>query len=368
MLRFGLCGIALAAGVWGQANAPLKMTEIQVLGTHNSYHAGLGKHEMEYLRKKNPKAAEALDYRHPKIEDQLEAGVRQLEIDVSEDKEGGKFAKPAMPAALAKAGMPADPPFDPKGVMKKPGYKVVHVKDVDFRSQCQPFKDCLTRIRRWSRAHPRHLPIYVLIENKDPNPEPGPPLIQPGRLSTESFDALDGEIRSVFRGDELIVPDDVRGGKNTLEEAVLTKGWPTLESAKGKVVFLLDQERVSGLYLVGHKNLAGRVMFTNAEPGNPDAAFVKVNDAEADPDWVTLLVRRGYLVRTMTDGGSAAVKTNNTTRMEIAMKSGAQLLSTDYPFWWKASSGYAVQFQMGTARCNPVVPVAACSLEALREK
>ena len=368
MQRIGIVGMAFVASVCAQSNATLRMTEIQIIGSHNSYHAGLAPSEMTHLRKVNPKAAEALDYRHPSLAEQLEAGVRQLEIDVYEDRNGGKYAQPKMLAAVAKAELPQDPPFDPKGLMKKPGFKVVHVKDVDYRSNCQPFKDCLKQIKTWSKAHPRHLPIYVLVENKDPNPEPGPPLVQPGKLSTESFDLLDSEIRSVFRADELITPDDVRSGRNSLEEAVLTKGWPSLERARGKVVFLLDQERVAKLYKVGHRNLAGRAMFTNSAPGTPEAAFIKVNDAEADIDLVAALVRRGYLVRTMTDGGGAAVKANDTRRRDAAMLSGAQLLSTDYPFWWKAKSGYNVQFEMGIARCNPAVPVATCNLEALREQ
>lgn len=367
VLKLGTVGMAMAIGVWGQSGAALRMTEIQVIGSHNSYHAGLAPSAMAHLRQVNPKAAEALDYRHPGLTEQLQAGVRQLEIDVYEDQAGGRFATPKMTAAIAKAGLPPDPPFDPEGLMQKPGFKVVHVKDVDFRSNCQPFKGCLSQIRKWSQAHPRHLPVYVLVETKDPNPEPGPPLVQRGRLSTESLTALDAEIRSVFRADELITPDDVRAGRKTLEEAVLAKGWPTLESARGKVVFLLDQERVGPLYAVGHRHLAGRVMFTNAEPGTPNAAFVKMNDTDADPERVAALVRRGYLVRTMTDSEGVATDARDTSRRDAAMKSGAQLLSTDYPFAWKAASGYSVHFESGIARCNPVLPPRTCRADLLIE-
>src|ERR1700694_2304858 len=69
----------LAAAAFGQQPA-LRLNEIQIIGSHNSYHAGLAANEMTYLRGVNPKAADALDYRHPSLQTQLDAGVRQLEI------------------------------------------------------------------------------------------------------------------------------------------------------------------------------------------------------------------------------------------------------------------------------------------------
>ena len=55
-------------------------------------------------------------------------------------------------------------------------------------------------------------------------------------------------------------------------------------------------------YLAGHPNLGGRILFTNANPGDPDAAFVKRNDP-LGPNVAVIqdLVRRGYLVRTRAD-------------------------------------------------------------------
>lgn len=349
-----------------QTAAPLRLTEIQIVGSHNSYHSGISPNEMEFLRKANPRVADALDYHHPPLKDQLDAGVRQLEIDVFGDSKGGLFANPASPRILAKAGIPTDPPFDPSGIMKKPGFKVLHVQDLDYRSNCEPFVACLATIRDWSKAHPRHLPIFVLVENKDGNPR-ADYMVTPEKVTTETFDALDAEIRSVFPPAEMITPDDVRGTHKTLEEAVLTIGWPSLESARGKVIFLLDQRRFTPLATAGHPSLEGRVLFTNAEPGTPDAAFVEVNSATADPERIPGLVRKGYLVRTMTDPAPEGVRANDHQKRDAALASGAQILSTDYPFNEKAAgSGYNVQFKQGNARCNPVVK-AACATVTLRE-
>jgi len=351
--------LALSGAPVAASAQSLKLNEIQIVGTHNSYHSGISPNEMAYLRKVNPQAAEALDYRHPSLSTQLNDGVRQLEIDVYGDSRGGLFAHPAGPGLAVKAGFPPDPDFDPTHLMDKPGFKVLHVQDIDYRSNCEPFTECLKEIRAWSKAHPGHLTLFILVENKDGRPR-GDYMVTPEPITLETFDRLDAEVRSVFQRAEMIVPDDVRGHHNTLEEAILTSGWPTLESARGKVIFLLDQRRVGPLYTKGHPSLEGRVFFTNAQPGTPDAAFIEANDSASDPNLVPELVRKGYLVRTMTDPGAAGVRANETMRRDASIASGAQILSTDYPLHEPAASGYFVEVDHGTVRCNPVLKPLGC--------
>jgi hypothetical protein len=329
--------------------AQVRLNDIQVIGSHNSYHVGLAPSAAALTAKRNPTAAAAWNYRHPPLDEQLSAGVRQLEIDVYADPQGGLFADPAGPHALVKEGFPPDPPFDPEGILKKPGFKVIHYRDYDYRSSCQPFTACLATVRNWSKSHPGHLPIFLLIENKDE------------KTDAALFDALDAEIRSVFQPSEMIAPDDVRSGRETLEEAVLQGGWPLLASSRGKVIFLMDQSRCTAVYTQGHPSLRGRAMFTNSVPGTPDAAFVEVNDSVTDPQRVPQLVKKGYLVRTRTD---AELKLS-TVKRDAAMASGAQLLSTDFPFDERAGSGYSVRFEQGIARCNPL---RKCDPAALREE
>jgi hypothetical protein len=336
-----------------QPTTALRINQVQIVGTHNSYHAGLDPAEMAILEKQNQQAAKSLAYRHPKIEAQLDAGVRQLELDVFGDAQGGLFADPLF-LRLSKAAMP-------EGwleAMKKPGFKVLHVNDVDFRSHCFTLVNCLHQVRGWSTTHTGHLPIFIQIENKDGRARAG--FAQPEPITKESMDALDREILSVFSRAELITPDDVRGSYETLEKAVLAEGWPLLDSGRGKVAFVLDQERVTPLYVEGHPALRGRVMFTNGKPGDPDAAFVKVNNPMSPK--IPELVRKGYLVRTMTDGGG------NTSRRDAAIASGAQILSTDYPFDWKMdSSGFQVELPGGLkARCNPLNAPPGCSASSLQ--
>src|SRR5690606_29092475 len=141
-------------------------------------------------------------------------------------------------------------------------------------------------------------------------------------------DALDAEIRSVFPADRLIEPDDVRGGLPTLEEAVLTEGWPTIDSTRGDVIFTLDNERDG--YRAGHPSLEGRVAFTPSTPGQPDAAFLKMNDPlGANQQLIADRVQAGYVIRTRADEPVITAQTGDTTQRDAALASGAQWISTD---------------------------------------
>jgi hypothetical protein len=107
------------------------------------------------------------------------------------------------------------------------------------------------------------------------------------------------------------------------------------------------------------------VIFTNAEPGQPDCAFTEQNDGAQET--IAALVRLGYLVRTRTDADTKQARTNDTTRREIALASGAQLLSTDYPASEASQwTGYSVSLPGGAVtRCNPIDAPPSCSNQVL---
>ena len=364
---FGCCtalaGFLLtqAAGQSAAGDDAPKLNQIQVIGTHNSYHAGLPPNERTWLEKQNPKAAAALDYSHPPLTQQFNAGVRQIELDVYADTEGGRYAHPKAPAMVAAAGLPADPPEDPDGLMLKPGFKVMHVQDIDQRSTCQPFIACLEEVRTWSQAHAGHVPIFILVETKQGAPK-DTHLSTPEPFTPAVFDALDAEIRSVFPPAQLITPDDVRGSYDTLNAAVLAGHWPTLADSRGKVVFLMDQRPVTEVYLQGHPALRGRVIFTNSVPGQPDAAFLERNEGPAAD--ISALVRKGYLIRARTDADTRQARTDDTSTRDAMMASGAQLLSTDYPANEPAPfpGKFSVSLPGNAAvRCDPVNTTASCA-------
>ena len=338
----------------------VRLNQIQVLGTHNSYHVQPGPSLFSLLQNFSADLADSLEYTHRALDRQLEfQGIRQFELDVLTDPDGGLFADPAGPRVVAQSGLPPDlPPYDPNGVMRQPGLKVFHVQDIDFRSRCLTLVACLRTIKLWSDDNPRHLPLTILLELKDdPIPDPGLGFVIPRQFGPADVDAVDREIRSVFSERELLTPDDVRGRHATLEEAVLKKGWPRLADARGKVLFALDNEgEEKSLYLAGHPSLRGRVLFTSSRPGAPEAAFVKLNDPIGDGALIRDLVARGYIIRTRADADTAQARTGDTTMRDAALASGAQFVSTDYPVPNPAfGTGYFVDLPGdGTARCNPV--------------
>lgn len=338
--------------------AAIRINQIQVIGTHNSYHAGLTPGVAKLLKAVNPQAFEGLEYRHAGLTAQLDHGVRQIELDIFADAQGGRFAHP-FGATLNAGGAAA---FDPGGAMQKPGFKVMHIQDIDYVSNCQPFVACLQEVRTWSLAHPRHVPIFILVETKTQAPISSVPHMAASEPFTASaLNALDKEIRSVFTAREVITPDEVRGRYTTLPDAIAHDGWPTLKRAEGRVIFLLDQQNVTATYVVDHPALKGRLLFTNAEVGQPDAAFVEENDGA--PATITALVKQGYLVRTRADADTKEGRSGDTVRRDAALISGAQIVSTDYPSFEPSMwTGYKVSLpEQTSARCNPVNAPRSCA-------
>ena len=341
-------------------SSPLRLNQLQYVGSHNSYHAGLAPGEAAVWKKTDPELFAKIDYAHPPLTRQLDDGVRQIELDIYADAKGGRYAHPAIVEQVAKAGLPADPPSADPETMRRPGFKVMHIQDLDQRSTCEPLVACLREVRAWSQAHPRHLPLFVLLETVQAPLQLSFPTVRPEPFDTPALDALDAEIRSVFARREYIAPDDVRGGFPTLNAAIRAQGWPALDQARGKVIFLLDQRSVGPAYLQGHPSLRGRVLFTNAAPGDDDAAFTELNDGPADR--IAQLVKQGYLVRARTDADLKEAQRNDTTRRDAMLASGAQLLSTDYPDGEPATNGYVVGFPgHQRARCNPQFPGLRCT-------
>jgi hypothetical protein len=338
----------------------LRLNEIQALGSHNSYHVQAEPALFAALQAFDPALAATLEYTHAPLEAQFDGqGVRQIELDVFADPAGGLYANRAGNTVIGVPAASGEPALD------QPGFKVLHVQDIDFATTCLTFVECLTTVRDWSQAHPGHVPILVLVEVKDDAiPDPGLGFVVPLPIGPVELDALDAEIRTVFDSDELLTPDDVRGDHATLEEAVLTDGWPTLGETRGRVLFALDNEdAIRDTYVTGHPSLAGRVLFTSSPPGTPEAAFLKLNDPVSAEATIRQAVLDGYVVRTRSDADTQQARTGDTTAREAALRSGAQWVSTDYPVPDpRFTPAYSVSIPGGTpARCNPVINPPACT-------
>ena len=110
---------AAVAGCHGSSAAPeyprdrkLRLNDVQVRGTHNSYHPPL-----------------------PPLERQLDDGMRQLELDVFGDPSGRFF---------------------------------VHHTKLDILTSCADVEQCLALVRQWIDTRRWAGPLFLLIEDKDP--------------------------------------------------------------------------------------------------------------------------------------------------------------------------------------------------------
>jgi len=334
----------------------VRLNQIQVIGSHNSYHIAPHPELIQLIEITGKRLAESLDYSHRPLTEQMELlGIRQIELDVFHDPKGGHYSNPQARKTLKTLGK--DPGHDPNasGQMDKPGLKVLHVQDIDYNSTALTFKDALVQVRTWSKKHPKHIPVMILVELKD-GAIPGL-ATKPVKFDKAALDLVDQEIDSIFARDEIFTPDDLRGRFATLPSAITGQGWPKLDKVRGKVMFALDNEgKIRDLYLEGHENLSQRRLFVTApSEGHPASAFFKINQPNVDFEKIQRLVKSGYLVRTRADSDTRQSRTNETSQRDKALASGAQYVSTDYREPRKEFSGYEVKFPGGVVgRPNPV--------------
>lgn len=352
----------------------IDINHVQVIGSHNSYHLKPQQVLFDGITGVSEELASDIEYSHRPLTEQLEMfGIRQFEIDVLADPDGGLYTNRAANPVVGLDEASGEPALD------EPGYKVLHTQDYDYETTCLTLVACLQEIEEWSSAHPAHLPIMIMLEIKEESvPEAAAaegidltidlPWATPVKITPDLLDDLDSEIRSVFGPERIIEPDDVRGDAETLEGAVLGNGWPALADSRGKVMFsMTDGGEIRDMYVDGHPSLEGRPIFTDGTPGNPDAAFMRFD--EADDPGLDAAAAAGYLIRTRTDSPTDDARADDTTTRDLALAGGAHFLSTDY---YEPSaffdSAYVVQFPDGAvARCNPVTAPPSCADATLAE-
>jgi calcium-dependent phosphoinositide phospholipase C len=323
MTRFILIATAFILMMPATAAGP-RLNQIQIIGTHNSYHVKPEEPFYSQIKAAYPDAI-TWDYSHAPLDKQLDRGVRSFELDVYHHPDGTR---------------------------------VLHVPRFDPGTTCERFVECLEVVRGWSQGHPRHVPVILLVELKDEEV----PLLQESILpfDEKALDQLDAEIRGVFNADELLEPDDVRGDAPSLSDAVRSHGWPAIDDVRGQVMFVLHARGIHAeRYTAKSPSLEGRAMFLESQEGQPYAAFFIRNDPRDEN--IAKLLEQGYLVRTRADSGLKQGAEGDPRRRDAAFVSGAQVIHTDFPPGEAhADTGYVVSFESGAARCNPVTSGADC--------
>ncbi len=369
-----------------KAAKDLKINQMQVIGTHNSYArpvdprvlsyvdqlareryekqlAALSPEQQKKMKDEHPNrmtVAEGLKYDHPPFPVQLDAGLRSLEIDVYYDPAGGRFADPAAYRFFREKGIKDLAEYDSTG-LDKPGFKVLHVSDFDVRSHYPTFRAALAELKKWSDANPNHVPIFIQLEAKESATPIFPGSAEILKFDDKAFADLDREIVEGLGRNKLITPDDIRGKYKTLREAALAQNWPTLDNARGKIMFMLlarglAKDGKTQAYAYGHPNLEKRAMFLYAKPEDDYAAVLLMDNAITRQEEIQKYVKMGYIARSRSDIETYEAKVNDKTRANAAFSSGAQVISTDF---FRPGNGYGTDYYVqipggGVARINPV--------------
>jgi hypothetical protein len=109
--------LLVAQGQSLTGESALKLNQIQIIGTHNSYHAGIASSESKLWEANYAEAYKGLDYQHQPLAQQFDSGIRQIDLDVYADSKGGLYAHPSGPLMVTAAHLPPDSDFDPNSVM-----------------------------------------------------------------------------------------------------------------------------------------------------------------------------------------------------------------------------------------------------------
>lgn len=297
----------------------LRMNHLQSKGTHNSYHSPTA----------DVAKIMALDYTHPALGVQFASeGVRQIELDTHLNATAGDL-------------------------------EVYHLYLIDEGTTCRKFVDCLKAVKTWSDAHPAHQPLFIEVEPKD----------SPATTTDAEayFKLLEDDAVQVFTRERIVAPDDVRGSAANVRDALAANGWPTLGSARGKVVFYLDNSSLfRDFYTRGGKNIDGRLMFIDANPTDPWAGIIFANDPKADAQRIADALKATLMVRTRADGDNVEPFAGDTSVRDAAFASGAHFVSTDYPVTVKGvpmmGPLYVVEVPGGApSRCNPLTAPKECA-------
>ena len=296
------------------SGAGISINQIQFVGSHNSYKRVMPESFIKQLMKVNPNLVESLDYEHIPLGDQLDLGIRKLELDIFYFADDERFL-------------------------------VGHVQQIDMSSNCVTLRICLTQIISWSENNPTHSPIWISFNAKD-NYILGLP--KPEIFTPEAFLLLDSVFEEML-GKRLIRPQDI-----------VNLQWPLLEESKGKFILILDEGGTKrNIYYEGWQQ---RPMFTNSPEGHPAAAIMILNDPVGQFDEIKRLVKAGYMVRTRADADTREARENDTRRRAAAFASGAQAVSTDY---YLPALHFGNEYQVSLPQpviCNPITATENCQV------
>lgn len=313
----------------------LPLNQLRTLASHNSYKKKPDPKLQKFLNGIKNKLGEEndpmqLEYAHELLTVQLDSfDVRGFELDVYADPEGGKYYKRRVNGFVRglkkRSGIQE---------LKSPGFKIIHIADIDYETNYFTFKSALEELVDWSEANPDHLPLFINIEAKgNAMGDESGFLKFLGFQKAIKFDScvythLNEELTSIVPMNMLATPQLISGGYSSIRERIVKDGWPTVGEMRGKMFFILEGNN-SGWYAQQLEKSVDYPMFVYGELHDSMTFFIKRNDPIGNEKEISDLSRQ-FIVRTRSDVGTLEARSNDEIRKQSAIQSGAQIISTDY--------------------------------------
>ena len=368
----------IPTSVAAQTDDDIRINQIQVIGSHNSFRRAIPEAVQNLLRQQFPgdiipgttteQLLFGLEYEHPPFEEQFtRQNLRQLEIDIYHDPDGGRYTTTAAEIALEAVGEdvgmfqqanPRVPGLSRERIVEelnRPSTKVMHTQGIDYWTQCLSLTSCMGQVRQWSDANPNHLPILIFLNLK----EDSFPGVTPALAFDEAaFQTVEQEVRQAL-GSKLLTPNELirRAGTANLRDAILEQGWPTLRESRGRIMIVTNRRDV---YVDNRPGLQGASLFVwQNDATAPDAGIAGIDDPRGDNQArIQALVDQGFIVAARADADTIQARTGDTSQRDTALASGAQFIRTDFADPSTAAGfdqSYFVSLGNGlVARCNPV--------------
>lgn len=319
----------------------IKLNDIRILASHNSYKKKPDPRLIKFLDKYRKKLGDAnnpdrMDYGHLNFEEQLNNyGIRGFELDVYYDPKGGRYQKRKINKFVKGLKQNAKVP-----ALDQPGFKMLHIADIDYETHYYTFKEGLAVLKKWSDEHQNHVPLFINMEIKMSNPGDYSKFLhflgfkKALKVDSVAWNALEKEILDIMPREKIITPKDFQGNYASVQERLEKEGWPSLNESLGKVFFIID-----GNFDHYYQSVVNNpVMFNYDHEPQATTAFLKRNDPFDQPEKIRKETEM-YMCRTRTDVETIEARKNDYSMYEAAMKCQAQIISTDF---------YAVDPAIGT--------------------
>ena len=279
----------------------VKMNEIAVMGTHNSYQRLATLPKRALMRTLQIISFGAVEnkaiFEMDTFTEQLEQGVRNIEIDIITVDDGDSVS-----------------------------FIVTHKPILDNVSSAYNFAKAIEEIAMWSDNNPGHLPVYLLIEPKGDVTS----VNNMQNFSTQYALELDKLLRDKL-GDKLLTPALTMGEYENFEAMRNADDWPALKEAAGKIIVLMHPCDVTQGYIDTDTSIKTQAMFPMLRFGDidkPYASFILDNDpAGANENNKITVNEKRLMVRTRADD----YPDFSDERYSFAENCGSHIITTDYP-------------------------------------